>query len=157
MAKADPGLQLGELIRLSSAVGQILAEELDLSHADLAALHHLVGRPSLGPVELGKRLGMSSASATVLVDRLERAGYVRRERDPADRRRIVLAVTETTAARSNAAVQPLVEALTAITDELDEPTRRSVADYLDRSADAMRAFTERTPDRPASPTADDDS
>lgn len=93
----------------------------------------------------GRRLGMSSASATVLVDRLEQAGYVRRERDPDDRRRIVLTVTDTAERESRTAVRPLIEAITAIGDDLDEPTRQAIAAYLDRVAEAMRLFSEPSP------------
>jgi MarR family len=39
-------------------------------------------------------LGMNSAAVTALVDRLERLGLARRERDTADRRRVLLTVTE---------------------------------------------------------------
>jgi DNA-binding MarR family transcriptional regulator len=35
-------------------------------------------------------MGLTTGAVTRLVDRLERAGYVRREPDPADRRRIVI-------------------------------------------------------------------
>jgi DNA-binding MarR family transcriptional regulator len=108
----------------------------------LAALHQLVGQPLIGPAELGKRLNITSASTTVLVDRLEQAGYVRRERDPNDRRRIVLVVTETTATRSLAAVRPLADAVASITNKLDQPTRRAVADYLGEVTEVMRAFIE---------------
>lgn len=138
----DPGVVLGELMRLSSAVCQVLAQELGLSLTDLTALHHLVGRPSLGPAELAKRLGMSSASATVLADRLEHAGHVRRRHDPADRRRIILEVTDTAASRSLDAVRPMTEAISAIGDDLDEPTRQAITTYLARVAEAMAAFTD---------------
>lgn len=37
-------------------------------------------------------MGMTTGAVTRLVDRLERAGYVRREPDPADRRRVVVQV-----------------------------------------------------------------
>jgi DNA-binding MarR family transcriptional regulator len=39
---------------------------------------------------LGQAVELSSASVTALVDRLEKAGHVRRVRDPADRRRVAL-------------------------------------------------------------------
>lgn len=140
--REDPAVMLGELMRLSSAVSQRLARELGLSLTDLAALHHLVGRTPLGPAELARQLGMSSASATVLVDRLEHAGHVRRRRDPSDRRRIVLEVTDTAAARSLDAVRPMTEAINAIGEQLDPPTRHAIAAYLARVAGAMAAFTD---------------
>lgn len=141
----DPGALLGDVIRLSTLVGQVLARALGVSISDLAALHHLVGRPPLGPAELAHRLGMSTASATVLVDRLERAGYVRRRPASGDRRRIVLEVTEHTATRSLTAVAPLTEAVTALGDTLDEATRQAVTTYLADVATIIRAFVEPNP------------
>lgn len=144
-----PAVVLGELIRRSTAVAQVMAHELGLSVGDLNALHHLVGRAPMGPAELGKRLAISTASATVLVDRLEQAGYVRRRRDPGDRRRVVLEVTDAAASRSLDAVRPLVDAAFAIDDEFDEPTRHAIAGYLSRVVDAMATFTDVTSPRTA--------
>ncbi|QWF80719.1 MarR family winged helix-turn-helix transcriptional regulator [Amycolatopsis sp. CA-230715] len=144
---SEPAALIGELIRLSTPVGRTLAGELGVSVNDLAALHHLVGRTPLGPAELGRRLGMSTASATALVDRLERGGYLRRRPDPRDRRRIVLEATEAIAERSMAAIAPLAEAVAAI--PLDDDAREAVTSYLDEVLAAMRSFAEGTalPDR----------
>ena len=76
----------------------------------------------------------------MLADRPERAGYIRRRRDPSDRRRVVLEVTEATAARSQAAIGPLVEALTTISDSLDESAQQAVGTYLTRVITAMANF-----------------
>jgi DNA-binding MarR family transcriptional regulator len=40
--------------------------------------------------ELGKITGLSTGSVTALIDRLEQAGFVRREKDPNDRRRVMI-------------------------------------------------------------------
>ncbi|MBB3665215.1 DNA-binding MarR family transcriptional regulator [Prauserella sediminis] len=153
MTKTDPAMLVGELIRLATPVGHRLARDLALSLNDLTALHHLVGRPPLGPADLGKRLGMSSASATVLVDRLEQAGYARRERDPHDRRRVVVTVTAATEQRSLAAVAPLVEAITKISTELDATTRQAVTHYLSQVVQAMQAFVDHEHAHPAAEEA----
>jgi len=63
---------------------------LNLSEVD--AMEHLMGA-AMGPVELSRRLHMTSASATVLVDRLAEAGHVEREPDPSDGRRRVVRPT----------------------------------------------------------------
>ncbi|CAA9354351.1 MAG: Transcriptional regulator, MarR family [uncultured Frankineae bacterium] len=47
----------------------------------------------LGPPELSARLGISSGSGTELVDRLEQAGQLVRQRDTEDRRRVLLQMT----------------------------------------------------------------
>ena len=44
--------------------------------------------------ELGRRIPLSRAAVTTLTDRLENLGFVRRLPDPADRRRILLEVTQ---------------------------------------------------------------
>ena len=109
--RIDLASMVALVVRLAGPINQLMARELGLPLNDLAALQHLVGLPPAGPAELGRRLGMSSASATVLADRLERAGYVRRHRDPHDRRRVILEVTDTAAMRAQTAIGPLVEAL----------------------------------------------
>lgn len=131
---------VGQVVLLAGPINALMARELALPLNDLAALHHLVGLPPAGPAELGRRLGMSSASATVLADRLERAGYIRRRRDSSDRRRVILEVTDATAARSQAAIGPLVEALTTISDSLDEAAQQDVSTYLTRVITAMANF-----------------
>lgn len=51
---------------------------------------------------LGAALGLNSAGTTALVDRLERAGHVRRVRGAADRRKVVVEVDERAAALGQA-------------------------------------------------------
>jgi MarR family 2-MHQ and catechol resistance regulon transcriptional repressor len=57
----------------------------------LEALHHI------GPLcqsELAEKLLKSGGNLTLVVDNLEKAGYVGRERDPADRRFVVVKLTD---------------------------------------------------------------
>ncbi|AVH57238.1 MULTISPECIES: MarR family winged helix-turn-helix transcriptional regulator [Streptomyces] len=71
---------------------QALADHLKLHPTDVQCLNLL----SLGdgPVTTGRiaeMTGLTTGSATRLVDRLEKAGYVVRERDAVDRRRVLVA------------------------------------------------------------------
>ncbi|WP_133917818.1 MarR family winged helix-turn-helix transcriptional regulator [Streptomyces sp. NBC_00582] len=71
---------------------QALADRLGLHPTDLQCLNLLTLEPE--PVTAGRvaeLTGLTTGSATRLVDRLERAGYVRRERDAVDRRRVLVA------------------------------------------------------------------
>ena len=58
----------------------------------------MAGRISAG--ELAAQAGLTTGSMTAVVDRLEAKGYVRRVHDPADRRRVLLEVTEEMRRRS---------------------------------------------------------
>ncbi|MEU1038334.1 MarR family winged helix-turn-helix transcriptional regulator [Streptomyces sp. NPDC005907] len=71
---------------------QAVADHLKLHPTDLQCLNLLSLEE--GPVTTGRiaeLTGLTTGSATRLVDRLERAGYVVRERDAADRRRVLVA------------------------------------------------------------------
>ena len=61
---------LRELLSLAEQVAPVLARRADLGQTDLRALELLVESPH-GPVELATRLGVSSAAASGIVDRME--------------------------------------------------------------------------------------
>ena len=113
-----------------------VADQLGLGLNDATALEHLVRRAELGPADLAALLGMSTASATVLVDRLEKAGHVQRHGHPQDRRRKVLLVTDHAQNEVFAALAPLFR----IHEDIDEhytPDERAVIEsYLRRVSGA---------------------
>lgn len=85
------GHQVGE--RLSTAVvlfHSAVAERLGLNVTDWKCASILWREGPCNPSRLAEITGMSTAATTQVIDRLERAGIVRRERDPVDRRRVVL-------------------------------------------------------------------
>ncbi|MFG2870621.1 MarR family winged helix-turn-helix transcriptional regulator [Streptomyces sp. NPDC048338] len=72
---------------------QAVADHLRLHPTDVQCLNLLSLESA--PVTTGRiaeLTGLTTGSATRLVDRLERAGYVTRERDDEDRRRVLVAV-----------------------------------------------------------------
>jgi DNA-binding MarR family transcriptional regulator len=80
---------------------QAVADRLGLHVTDLRCLNLLAQAGPLTAGELGEQTGLLTTGAvTRMVDRLERAGYVRRQIDPRDRRRVI--------------VQPVPERLAAI-------------------------------------------
>jgi DNA-binding MarR family transcriptional regulator len=92
--RAQLALMLRRLTVELDAVGQRFAGLHGLNRTDVRALVAIMdaarsGRPMTAG-GLGAAVELSSASITALVDRLERAGHVRRVRDAADRRRVVL-------------------------------------------------------------------
>lgn len=85
---------LHQLAVASAAVDAVLAHQLGLSSTEFLALKHLLSTDHpLGPVDLAHLLGMSTGSATALIDRLQRAGQVERHPHPNDRRRIIVQPT----------------------------------------------------------------
>lgn len=144
-AQQVDGEELGELLRTyARAVQRVnlaLARALGIPPTDVWAMEHLLSAGELGPVELGNRLGIRSASATTLVDRLERAGHAQRRRHDVDRRRLVVAPTEQGAAAVLGAFAPLAQALDAAADELTPEGRAAVAQYLRRVTAALEGYS----------------
>ncbi|WP_448721620.1 MarR family transcriptional regulator [Microbacterium natoriense] len=64
---------------------------LSLNGTDLQAVGLLMSSGPATPGELATRTGLTAGGAvTAMIDRLERAGYVTRARDDADRRRVIV-------------------------------------------------------------------
>jgi DNA-binding MarR family transcriptional regulator len=122
---------LRDVLRGYSATNVALGRKLGLSPNDLSAMEHLLeGGGDLGPVELGHRLGIRSASATAMVDRLEEAGHLQRLPHPTDRRRRVLHVTESATTELVKTIGPVITDLTAVSTALSEAERQTVVRYL---------------------------
>lgn len=82
------------------------------------------------PGVLGARLGITSASTTALLDRLERLDMVSRSPDPDDRRRVVVEVTPAAHQAGNAAFGAQIDALGNLVDAYPPADRAAVARFL---------------------------
>jgi DNA-binding MarR family transcriptional regulator len=135
---------LYEVLHRTAETRTAMARRLGLNPSEVDAMEHLMAEP-MGPVELSRRLHMTSASATVLVDRLEEAGHVAREADPEDRRRRVVRPTDQGAGAVMAQVSPLVTDLVAAEDPLTAKERVAVERYLERVLAVLAAHAEHDP------------
>ncbi|WP_306207511.1 MarR family winged helix-turn-helix transcriptional regulator [Actinoplanes sp. RD1] len=114
-------------------VGQAFAHRHGLHHTDLQALiavMHAEGRGApLTPGRLGEELGLSSGATTAAIDRLERAGHLRRSRESADRRVVHLRYGEPGMALAQDFFGPLGGRTDAV-----------MADFTDAELDTVRRF-----------------
>jgi DNA-binding MarR family transcriptional regulator len=133
---ASHGATLGLAGRLALGVNEVLA----LGTLDLEG--------SLGPGELARELGVRPASATLLVDRLERTGHVERRRDDPDRRRVAVVPTERAREEVLAALMPLVDEVEALHHALPPDEHAAIERYLERLVAILRAYA-----RPGEPPA----
>lgn len=99
----------------------------------------------MGVVELGDRLGIRSASATVLVDRLVAAGHLQRSAHPTDRRRRVLHTTPTAQTDVREVLAPLVAGLNHATERLDDRAGAIVLQFLRDACRALEQFADASP------------
>src|SRR6185436_13668257 len=73
-----------------SFFGQTVAIRFGLSESDVDALELLIDTGAATAGRLAELMGLTTGAVTRVIDRLERAGYVRRVPDPTDRRRVIV-------------------------------------------------------------------
>jgi predicted ArsR family transcriptional regulator len=102
----------------------------------------------LGPVTagtIGEHTGLTTGAVTGLMDRLEKAGYVRRERDPHDRRKVLVQLlpNERMDAVLAAAFGPFGDDMVKIAARYSGAELRAIADWIAASTEALVANTHR--------------
>jgi DNA-binding MarR family transcriptional regulator len=113
-----------------------LARQVRISETDLAALEHLESAGPLTQRDLGARLSLSSGAVTMLVDRLERAGWVTRRPHPTDRRFVVLELTGQVAEQAPAALARYHAEIEALAAKVPAEHREALGAFLDAAAQA---------------------
>src|SRR5580693_9175976 len=83
-------LEIRKLIASSIFFNAQAAEKAGLGLTDMQMVHMLQLYGPSTPSHLAKWTGLSSGGVTVAVDRLEKAGYLRREPNPGDRRSLLI-------------------------------------------------------------------
>jgi DNA-binding MarR family transcriptional regulator len=79
--------QTGSTLQL---LGQVAAERIGVNATDLNCLNIVALTGPMAAGDLARQTGLTTASITGVLDRLEEGGFVRRERDPKDRRRVIV-------------------------------------------------------------------
>jgi DNA-binding MarR family transcriptional regulator len=120
---------------LSSAMDrldEVAALRYGLNRTDMRALEILGrGGPSQ-PTELARALGFTTGGVTAVLDRLERAGYVRRRPDPTDRRRLVVAVTDKTTQRDRDVFGKLVRRTRSVVETYSDAELSLIGRFLEQ-------------------------
>ncbi|MEU6380114.1 MarR family transcriptional regulator [Streptomyces sp. NPDC046909] len=132
---------LGELAGVSrrymasyALFNQALADHLGLHPTDLQCVNllSLEGAP-VTTGRIAELTGLTTGSATRLVDRLERAGYVVRERDVEDRRRVLVATVPEKLVEFGRVWDRLGGGWNALFDDLDDAQLALIIEHMRRT------------------------
>jgi DNA-binding MarR family transcriptional regulator len=126
------GRGLRNLTHWSERAGAYAAKQLGLHASDLSCLGMIynAGKP-VSAKQVSDYMGLSSGSATALVDRLEAAGYVRRIPNPADRRGVLIELDAQRAAEPISYYQRLQVAYIGVFEEFSDEELAVVARFFD--------------------------
>jgi DNA-binding MarR family transcriptional regulator len=115
---------------------------VDLKDVDLDCLDLVARGGPLSPSAIAQRAGLHPATMTGILDRLERAGWVVRERDRADRRAVLVRSLR----ERNAELLRQYAGMNSLLDEIcagyNEAELELIAGFLRRAADAGRDATD---------------
>ncbi|HEX2133588.1 MAG TPA: MarR family transcriptional regulator [Actinophytocola sp.] len=139
----DPGAELGR--ELSTAVvmfHEAVGAHLGVTAGDQRALGVLARRGPMSAGALAKEVGLTPGAVTGMVDRLTNAGLVNREVDPADRRRVLIAVAERGGAPAELFTRLSTE-MTAMIARYTPHEQQVIADYVTRTIEILRDQTRR--------------
>lgn len=131
---------LRTLTRLSEQVAPAVARRAQLTHNELRALEHLMDQ-SMGPGDLGRLLGVSSAAASGIIDRLEARGHAQRTSHASDGRRTSVTISPSGRTEVIGFLMPMFRELAAVDAELSDSDRVAVDRFLEGAIRALRAVT----------------
>jgi DNA-binding MarR family transcriptional regulator len=134
---------LRELSNQLSLLNHHVGANVELKDVDLDCLELINRDGPLSPSALARRAGLHPATMTGILDRLERGGWVARERDPSDRRAVVVRLRRDRAAELFGLYAGMNASLDRICAGYADAELELLADFLRRTTDAGRDATDR--------------
>jgi len=145
-ARAALMQELEHAVRRSSALGvifgQAVASRVGITSSDLECLDflNLEGRVTAG--RLAELTGLTTGAITGVVDRLEKAGLVRRERDETDRRKVYVTVIPEAGAAIGRYYEPMQRAILMDWESYTDTELKLLLRFMTQGYRTMLAATE---------------
>ena len=116
---------------------------------DLECLGFLFDEGPAPAGRLAELTGLTTGAVTRMIDRLERAGYVRREPDPRDRRRVIVRPLPDRGREVVALFEPMSRAMADLYARYSDEQLALILDFAERAADVGQEQTARLRSAPA--------
>jgi DNA-binding MarR family transcriptional regulator len=133
---------LRELSNQLSLLNHLVGTHVELKDVDLDCLELINRHGPFSPSALARRAGLHPATMTGVLDRLERGGWVARERDPNDRRAVVVRVRRDRGAELFRLYAGMNTSMDQICAGYSDDQLELLADFLRRTTDAGQTATD---------------
>lgn len=142
-----------ELVQLLQQFGQASDRYVESTGAlhrthrtDMNALAIIMRYQAAGrlasPRDLSRELQLSSPATTAMLDRMERLGYIERQRTDKDRRVVRIAPTDLARSNGRAMFQPLGTKMLEVISRYSEQERELLGDFMRRAIAGVDAARE---------------
>ncbi|EGP08058.1 hypothetical DNA-binding protein [Bradyrhizobiaceae bacterium SG-6C] len=117
-----------------------MAAKVGLNTTDLECLDIIQTGELVSAGDIAKKTGLTTGAVTTLLDRLEKAGYVKRQADPNDRRRVLIALRPERLQPLADVYAPLQAAMEALYRDYPEADLLTIANFTERAAAVSSDF-----------------
>lgn len=146
-------------MRESSSQGVLfshaVAARAGIGSSDLECLDIILLCGRTTPGDLAKATGLTTGAMTGVLDRLEKAGFVQRKRDAADRRKVWITALPAAEQEIGPMFRALAEGIDAVLADYDTVTLSTMLDFHRRAHEVLVRETEKltsaAPRQPTSP------
>jgi len=128
----DIGLEVRLSQNLTDAIDQSVCAILGINRTDARCIDIIERHGRVTAGDLAAESGLTTGAVTALLDRLERAGTVRRLRDPGDRRRVLVELTPDAQRTSNELYGPMADAAASLLSRYSREELLLIRDFLRR-------------------------
>ena len=125
-----------------SLLNHRVGAHVELKDVDLDCLELINRHGPVSPGALARRAGLHPATMTGILDRLERGGWIARDRDPDDRRAVVIRVLRDRSAELFRLYAGMNTSIDRICADYSDDQLELLADFLRRTTDAGRSATD---------------
>src|SRR5437588_12772823 len=133
---------LRELRIQLSLLNYRVGSELELRDVDLHCFDIIEAYGPLSPTALARRAGLHPATMTGILDRLERGGWIVRERDPSDRRAVLVRAVRDRYGQLLRLYSGFSRSVNRLLSDYSDSELELIADFLRRTVGAGRKATE---------------
>jgi DNA-binding MarR family transcriptional regulator len=125
---------------------QAISSRVGLHTTDIECLDFLLLNGPATAGQLAALTGLTTGAVTAVVDRLEKAGMVRRERDPQDRRKVMVIADEANAGPIYAHAMKMATAMEEVSAHFSDEELEVVARFMEQAnaaaSDAINAVSQ---------------
>ena len=130
---------LRRIIRAIDQHSRKLSNSYHLTVPQLVCLHQILQNGSITPGKLAKKVFLSQATVTGILDRMEARGLIERSRNSPDRRRVIVSLTDTGQRMAREMPWPLQERFASRLASLPDQGQLAIDQALKQIVDMMEA------------------